>query len=104
MRFIPVKTEARQVALSVHRLGVQFMNTRVMKTGEGLLCSALACRRGVAVGGDWVLRAIWKPGLLGTFLSGGVSRLITMAMIGKHPSDATLREKVGERDRNREAD
>jgi hypothetical protein len=83
MRFIPVKTEARQVALSVHRLGVQFMNTRVMKTGEGLLCSALACRRGVAVGGDWVLRAIWKSGPLGAFLSGGVSRLITMAMIGK---------------------
>jgi transposase len=39
MRFVPVKTEAQQVVLSLHRLRAQLMKTRIMQTNElrGLL-------------------------------------------------------------------
>ena len=34
MRFVPVKTEAQQVVLSLHRLRAQLMKTRIMQTNE----------------------------------------------------------------------
>lgn len=39
MRFVPVKTEAQLVVLSLHRLRAQLMKTRIMQTNElrGLL-------------------------------------------------------------------
>lgn len=39
MRFVPVKTEAQQVVLSLHRMRSQLMKTRIMQTNElrGLL-------------------------------------------------------------------
>jgi transposase len=39
MRFVPVKTEAQQIVLSLHRLRAQLMKTRIMQTNElrGLL-------------------------------------------------------------------
>ena len=39
MRFVPVKTDAQQVVLSLHRLRAQLMKTRIMQTNElrGLL-------------------------------------------------------------------
>lgn len=39
MRFVPVKTEAQQVVLSLHRMRAQLMKTRIMQTNElrGLL-------------------------------------------------------------------
>jgi transposase len=40
MRFVPVKSEAQQVVLSLHRLRAQLMKSRIMQTNElrGLLC------------------------------------------------------------------
>ena len=39
MRFVPVKAEAQQIVLSLHRLRAQLMKTRIMQTNElrGLL-------------------------------------------------------------------
>lgn len=34
MRFVPVKTEAQQVVLSLHRVRVQLMKSRIMQTNE----------------------------------------------------------------------
>lgn len=34
MRFVPVKTEAQQVVLSLHRLRAQLMKTRIMQTND----------------------------------------------------------------------
>ncbi|MET3381574.1 hypothetical protein SAMN05443580_13125 [Variovorax sp. OV084] len=34
MRFVPVKTEAQQIVLSLHRLRAQLMKTRIMQTNE----------------------------------------------------------------------
>lgn len=40
MRFVPVKTEAQQIVLSLNRLRAQLMKTRIMQTNElrGWLC------------------------------------------------------------------
>ncbi|SFQ28560.1 hypothetical protein SAMN05216567_11378 [Variovorax sp. OK605] len=34
MRFVPVKSETKQIVLSLHRLQAQLMKTRIMQTNE----------------------------------------------------------------------
>jgi transposase len=51
MRFVPVKTEAQQIGLSLHRLRAQLMKTRIMQTNgptsfvDCSMSSASCCRK-----------------------------------------------------------